>query len=112
VTLTRTCLLLAIATATAQSTEPTRYTLAIARLDGRLVPFATFENGEWDKPWPEADQASEVPLTLDAIPSIWRQRGGSVPTTWTLWPSEGDRTVRTKVIGVEAVKATVNARWR
>ena len=103
--LIRTLSLIAVAALTAQSVEPTPFTLAIPRLDGRLVPFATFDNGEWDKPWPEADQAQTVPLTLDAIPSIWQKRGKSVPTTWTVWPSTGDRSVRATVRGVEAVNA-------
>jgi hypothetical protein len=105
VSLIRTLSLIAVAALTAQSVEPTPFTLAIARLDGRLVPFATFDNGEWDKPWPEADQARTVPLSLDAIPSIWQKRGKSVPTTWTVWPSSGDRSVRATVRGVVAVNA-------
>ncbi|HEU4689378.1 MAG TPA: hypothetical protein VFS23_13480 [Vicinamibacterales bacterium] len=103
--LIRTLSLIAVAALTAQSAEPTSFTLAIARLDGRLVPFATFDNGEWDKPWPEADQASKSPLVIDAIPSIWLKRGERVPTSWTVWPSSGTRSVRTRVRGVEAVNA-------
>jgi hypothetical protein len=52
---TQTCLRLALAavlmaTASAQSE---RFTLAIVRLDGRLVPFAAYDRSRWERAWPE-----------------------------------------------------------
>ena len=70
----------------AQEQEPQRFTLAIVRVDGRLVPFAAYDDGRWEKAWPEADD--EEPRgtpSLDKVPSVWRKRGDTVPGVWQVW---------------------------
>ena len=65
----RTCLqlmlvALLISTAGAQSE---RFALAIVRLDGRIVPFAAYDGGRWERAWPEADEATDD-WTSESLP--------------------------------------------
>jgi hypothetical protein len=93
---------LMMSTASAQSE---RFALAIVRLDGRLVPFAAYEGGRWERAWPEADEATGGLPTTGNTPSIWRRRGDRVPTVWRAWPSSGASRIEAHVKGVEIVEA-------
>jgi len=104
---TQTCLRLALAallmaTASAQSE---RFTLGIVRLDGRIVPFAAYDRGRWERAWPEADEATDGTPTIENVPSVWRRRGDRVPSVWRVWPSSGANRIEARVKGVEIVEA-------
>lgn len=104
---TRTCLGLALAallmaTASAQSES---FTLAIVRLDGRIVPFAAYDGRRWELAWPQADEATSSTPTVDNIPSVWRRRGDHVPNFWPVWPSSGASRIEAHITGVEIVEA-------
>jgi hypothetical protein len=104
---TQTCLRFALAallmaTASAQSE---RFTLAIVRLDGRIVPFAAHDRSRWERAWPEADEATDGTLTIENTPSVWRRRGDRVPNVWRVWPSSGASRIEAHVKGVEIVEA-------
>jgi len=73
------CLAIMIASISAQSE---RFVLAIVRFDGRLVPFAAYNGGQWDRAWPEADEQPAGTPTLDTIASVWRRAGQEVPLVW------------------------------
>jgi hypothetical protein len=85
--------------------QPGRFTLAIVRLDGRLVPFAAYEGGRWERAWPEAGEATGGTPTIDTTPSVWRRRGDRVPHVWQVWPSSGGTRTEAHVQGVEIVEA-------
>jgi hypothetical protein len=93
---------LLIATGSAQSE---RFTLAIVRLDGRIVPFAAYDRGRWEQAWPEADEATDGTPTIDNTPSVWRRRGDQVPNVWRVWPSSGASRIDAHITGVEIVEA-------
>jgi hypothetical protein len=97
-------LLLAALAITSLAAQVQRFTVAIVRPDGRLVPFAAYEAGRWERAWPEADEATDV-TTIENVPSVWRRRGDSVPDVWRAWPTSGGRPIDAKVSGLEAVKA-------
>lgn len=61
-----------------------RLTVAVMRRDGVMIPFAAYD-GDWSVPWPVDLRATEVPITLDAVPKKWW--GGDEPQKWTLWLS-------------------------
>ena len=85
--------------------QPQRFALAIVRLDGRIVPFAAYDGGRWERAWPEADEATDATPTLDITPSVWRRRGDRVPKIWQVWPSSGASRIEAQVKGVEIVEA-------
>jgi hypothetical protein len=93
------------ALATTTAAQPQRFALAIVRLDGRIVPFAAYESGRWERAWPEADEATEGTPTVDGTPSIWRKRGAHVPVIWHVWPSSGGDRIDAHVKGAEIVDA-------
>ena len=104
---TQTCLRLVLAallmaTASAQSE---RFTLAIVRFDGRIVPFAAYDRSRWERAWPEADEATDGTPTIENTPSVWRRRGDRVPNVWRVWPSSGASRIEAHVKGVEIVDA-------
>jgi hypothetical protein len=104
---TQTCLRLALAallmaTASAQSE---RFTLAIVRLDGRIVPFAAYDRSRWERAWPEADEATDGTPTIENTPSVWRRRGDRVPNVWRVWPASGASRIEAHLKGVEIVEA-------
>ena len=81
--------------------QPHRFTLAIVRLDGGLVPFAAYDEGRWERAWPEADETAD----LAEVPSVWRRRAEHVPDVWHVWPASGGQLVEARVSGVEVVEA-------
>jgi hypothetical protein len=85
--------------------QPQRFAIAIVRLDGRIVPFAAYDGGRWERAWPEADEATDAPPTIDNIPSVWSRRGDRVPSVWRVWPASGGMPIQAQVSGVEVVEA-------
>ena len=92
-------------TAATPSGQPQRFALAIVRLDGAIVPFAAFNGGQWERAWPEADEATESAGTIDGTPSVWSKRGERVPRVWTVWPATGARSIQAQVTGIQVADA-------
>ncbi len=85
--------------------QPPRFTLAIVRLDGRLVPFATYDKGNWERAWPEPDEATHGTPTIDNTPSVWRRYRERMPRVWRVWPTSGASRIEAHVKAVEIVEA-------
>jgi hypothetical protein len=64
-----------------------RFTLAVLRADGILLPFASVDGDRWETPWPANVAAVDLPINLDSVPERWW--GRAVPTHWRLWPRDG-----------------------
>jgi hypothetical protein len=97
-------LLLAALVITSLAAQGQRFTVAIVRPDGGLIPFAAYDAGRWERAWPEADEATDAKI-IDSVPSVWRRRGGRVPDVWRVWPASGGRPIDAKVSGLEVVEA-------
>ncbi len=65
-----------------------RFTLAVVRRDGILVPIANYDNGHWFRRWPLPASDLDVPFSLDAVPPDWWGLEGRT-STWTLWTLDG-----------------------
>ena len=96
-------LVLAAALATAAAAQDQRFTVAIVRPDGALVPFAAYDAGRWERAWPEADEATDIEA-VDNVPSVWRRRGVRVPDVWHVWPASGAPAIQAQVNGIELVQ--------
>jgi hypothetical protein len=99
-------LLIGAATTFAQSSS---FTVAIARPDGYLVPFAAYTNGRWERAWPAADEGNVDKPTFENTWSVWRRRGRPVSKTWRVWPISGGPSLQTPVTAVESVEAHCGA---
>ena len=97
-------LILAALVITSAAAQDQRFTVAIVRPDGGLVPFAAYDAGRWERAWPEADEATGI-TAIDSVPSVWRRRGGHVPTVWRVWPASGGTPIQARVGGIEVVEA-------
>ena len=97
-------LLLAAMVITSAAAQGQRFTVAIVRPDGALVPFAAYDAGRWERAWPEPDEATDA-KAVDSVPSVWRRRDGRVPDVWRVWPSSGAPGITVQVNGVEVVEA-------
>jgi hypothetical protein len=95
--------LAALVTSTSDA-QPERFTLAIVRFDGSMVPFAAYDGGRWERAWPEADEATGV-MAIENAPSVWRRRGDRVPDLWRVWPASGGTPIEARVSGIEVVEA-------
>lgn len=73
----------AVRTAQASQARRDRFTLAVLRADGILLPFASFDGDRWETPWPANVAGVELPINLDAVPERWW--GRAVPARWRLW---------------------------
>ncbi|MGE5361745.1 MAG: hypothetical protein ACM3NQ_22230 [Bacteroidales bacterium] len=80
-----------------------RFTLAVMRRDGILVPFASYDNGHWYNRWPLPSDDPEVPLSLAAVPPDWWGIEGT-NSSWTLWTPDG-KARQVKVTGTLAFDA-------
>jgi len=89
---------------TSAAAQGQRFTVAIVRSDGALVPFAAYGAGRWERAWPEADEATDI-TAIDSVPSVWRRRGGRVPNIWRVWPASGGAPIQARVGGIEVVEA-------
>lgn len=101
-------LVLAALVITAAAAQGGRFTVAIVRPDGGLVPFAAYDAGRWERAWPEADEATDI-TAIDSVPSVWRRRGGRVPDVWRVWPASGGTPIQAQVGGIEVVEAHCSA---
>ena len=89
----------------AAATQADRFALAIVRLDGRLVPFAAYDAGTWERAWPEPDRTVAAGTMPDSIASVWQKRGEPVPLAWRVLPIAGGRTIAARVTGVDVAEA-------
>jgi hypothetical protein len=94
----------AAALASSATAQSQRVAVAIARFDGRLVPFAAYDGGRWARAWPDADSRIEAPRTVDDVDSIWRRRRERVPRVWHVWPASGGASLQARVNGVEVAE--------
>jgi hypothetical protein len=94
--------MLATLLASAADAQPPRFSVAIVRTDGRLVPFAAWNGAAWERAWPEI---FAVPITQTALDEAWSRRGKDVPRLWRVLPSSGGGPVPARARGVEIVEA-------
>jgi hypothetical protein len=82
-----------------------RFVVAIVRLDGTIVPFASYDAGRWQRAWPPAAESVAATPANDSTPSVWRSRGESVPSVWQVWRTSSRSPIQVRVTGVEVVEA-------
>jgi hypothetical protein len=97
-------LVLAATVVTSAAAQGQKFTVAIVRSDGSLVPFAAYDAGRWERAWPEADEATDR-KAVDNVPSVWHRRGVRVPDVWRVWPASGAPGTQVRVNGIEVVEA-------
>jgi len=79
----------AVAAAPAASAfRPTPFSLAVARADGVILPFAHFD-GKWKQEWPFPPKKVEVPIGIADVPKGWWP-DGTPELAWNLWTFDGD----------------------
>lgn len=66
----------------AASAAQHRFAVAIVRPDGRLVPFAAYADGRWERAWPAPEYAPSRPTVADVQPVTAIQ---DVPRTAAAW---------------------------
>ncbi len=64
-----------------------RFTIAVLRRDGAILPIASYDGGRWTSRWP-SDPATPVPIGLADVPGRWWQ-GGTPALKWTAWLTSG-----------------------
>jgi hypothetical protein len=69
-----------------------------------LVPFAAYDDGGWERAWPEAEESTGI-TAIDDTPSVWGRRGERVPGSWWVWPASTGPAIQARVSGVEVVEA-------
>jgi hypothetical protein len=70
--------------------QDNRFSLAVLRRDGLLIPFASYNGRTWSVPWPGAEQGIPLPISLTDIPKAWwGEPGPSAP--WTAWLGEAGK---------------------
>ncbi len=66
-----------------------RFTLAVLRRDGIVIPFATYTGRYWFNYWPTPEAQTDVPLSIDFVPKgDWPDKKPVL--TWTAWPTTGE----------------------
>jgi hypothetical protein len=75
-------------TAPSDASEHARLTLGILRRDGLLFPFASFDDGDWQAPWPDPSRVAALPIGLADIPRKWWGAAGP-DARWTAWLTSG-----------------------
>jgi hypothetical protein len=65
-----------------------RFSLAVLRRDGVLLPFADYDRGHWSSYWPTPTANRDVPLTIAGIPRNWWPDRKPLPS-WIAWPLDG-----------------------
>jgi hypothetical protein len=65
-----------------------RFSLAVLRRDGVLLPFADYARGRWSSYWPKPAADREVPLSLANVPKGWWPDRKPI-TAWMAWPVDG-----------------------
>ena len=77
---------LALVAAVASPPEQ-RFTVAIVRFDGRLVPIAYWNGTWWEYAWPKIGEHTAGSIEIDRVPSSWSRRGRPVSRSWWTWPA-------------------------
>ncbi len=72
----------------AQPQPDRRFTLAVVRRDGVLLPIASYDNGHWFRRWPSPATERDVPMRLEDVPGEWWGIEGPA-ARWTLWTPDG-----------------------
>jgi hypothetical protein len=75
-------LLAVSAAAGAIAAERHKFTLAVLRRDGVIIPFASYDGPAWRLHWPDSDTREPLPISLADVPKKWwGPQGPDVP--WT-----------------------------
>ena len=78
----------ALASLSAAPPPNSKFTVAVLRRDGILIPFAAFNGRMWTAPWPSDPQI--LPISLSDIPKAWwGDIGPSAP--WTAWLADAEK---------------------
>ncbi|HEX5475043.1 MAG TPA: hypothetical protein VFX12_10315 [Vicinamibacterales bacterium] len=64
------------------------FTIAVLRRDGLMIPFASYDDGDWHQPWPMTLRGHNVPISLADVPSDWWGAAGP-RSAWTAWLTGG-----------------------
>jgi hypothetical protein len=66
-----------------------KFSLAVLRRDGLMIPFATYNGRAWSVAWPGSNNVP-LPISLSDIPKAW---WGDVTATtpWTAWLSDSEK---------------------
>ena len=75
--------------AAAQPDDRQRFTMGVLRRDGLLLPFASFDGGDWSVPWPASLKETALPIALGDVPRKWWGAAGP-GAKWTAWLADGD----------------------
>jgi hypothetical protein len=82
-------LLAALAAAGALAAGRPKFTLAVLRGDGVIIPFASFDGRAWSLHWPTSDVGVTLPISRDDIPKKWwGPQGPDAP--WAAWLPGGE----------------------
>lgn len=66
-----------------------KFTLAVLRRDGLMIPFATYNGRAWSVAWPGSNNVP-LPISLSDVPKAWW--GDITATTpWTAWLAESEK---------------------
>jgi hypothetical protein len=85
------------------SAQPARRTsqqfeIAVVRIDGALIPLASYDREQWSQAWPDA-------WNYPGLRSIWTRRGEAVPDRWHVLPLSGTNPIDGRVTGRGRVHA-------
>jgi len=80
---------LPIAVAGAIAEQLPRFSIAVVRADGILIPFTHFDGRRWRNDWPLPEVSPKVPLGLHDVPSKWWPND-QPELSWTLWTDDGE----------------------
>src|SRR6187551_1571749 len=71
-----------------------KFSVAVLRRDGVMIPFAAYDGKSWSVPWPGSALNLPLPIALSDIPKPWW--GPISPTAaWTAWlPDEVTKPVK------------------
>jgi hypothetical protein len=71
-----------------------KFSVAVLRRDGVMIPFAAYDGKSWSAPWPGSALNLPLPIALGDIPKAWW--GPISPTAaWTAWlPDEVKKPVK------------------
>ena len=78
----------ALASLSAAPPSNTKFSVAVLRRDGILVPFAAFNGRAWSVPWP--GQPAIMPISLSDIPKPWWGDAGPA-APWTAWLADEEK---------------------
>lgn len=87
--------------ATPGGTAGSRFSVAVLRRDGVMIPFATFDGNRWTNRWP-AENSSDFPIGLADVPKNWWPNN-EVAGEWTAWLLSGS-TQRIKALAPAQVR--------